>query len=236
MPRGGVYTLAVPVADLLDSAKGMVNALFNTPCSKLKGGRHIPPNRSSSHSEHRSWVLLDRVSSWCIASIDETIWWQKDLSCIWTEIVGLFGGVIFSRSRPGTLSILCWAMRYMSLTVHQSQSSGVSSTSSMEWIPPLWLVYETAVELSMFRLTVIWRWFFSNAWIANRAPLSSNTFMCNIFSWADHLPFVLTPLETAPQPIFDASVKIIISGDGGTIGLPFTWRIKDQLRSTCLVE
>ena len=157
---------------------------------------NLVAKRSVQYPDRNRWITIGLISSSSLNSLD----------CLAASVLVL----------PGTY----WAMSYMSLSMHQSQSSNVSSTSSMELVPPLWLIYETAVELSMFRRTVIWRWFFSNASIADIEP----PFLCNIFSWADHLPFGLTPLETAPQPILDALVKIIISGDGGSIDLPLTWR------------
>ena len=58
--------------------------------------------------------------------------------------------------------------------------------------------------------------------------------MCFCFSNGDHMPWALCPLHTAPQPNFDASVAISISGLSMVILLHAVGRLVTHQRSSLI--
>ena len=72
-------------------------------------------------------------------------------------------------------------------------------------MPPNLFMYVTAVVLSICNESEQ----FIDSEVKHiklsKAAISSNSFMCLLDSESDHVPFVLIPLHTAPQPEREAS-------------------------------
>lgn len=81
------------------------------------------------------------------------------------------------------------------------------------------LIYVTAVELSQSTLTCSLFSLSPNAYKAIWTTFNSNSLMCNWLSVPDHEPWVVSPSKYAPQPFFDASVLVSMTGFPCDIGL-----------------
>ena len=81
------------------------------------------------------------------------------------------------------------------------------------------LIYVTAVELSQSILTCLLFSLSPNTCKAIWTAFNSNSLMCNWLSVPDYEPWVISPSKYAPQPFFDASVLVSMTGFPCDIGL-----------------
>ena len=101
---------------------------------------------------------------------------------------------------------MCTAETQIFRWIHHSHNSVARVFSTGDLDPPMLLIYDTAVVLSIW----IWTWV-SLAWLQNdcsakNAALSSKMFMWSIASLVFHLPPIRWSPYTAPHPLFEASV------------------------------
>ena len=116
---------------------------------------------------------------------------------------------------------MCLAFSTIWLRLHQHRSRQRRAQSEPDLIPPSLLMYATTVVLSVairttFPCTKCW-----NLFSANNTAFSSKKFMCNLLSGTDQVPLAVKSPKWAPQPSFEASVKIWTACRRGCKGWPF---------------